>query len=526
MLKIHSDERRWLTLRTACAIIWAMELFWVQGVGFEAAPWVRYPVLFQIIRFCLDLVVTLALSLLVRRRFLLPLLIGNAFFLAGVGAYAAYFHRPLMPAGVLYRWSEGISVRSYAGAMIPFHVIGVVFTAFMLKVALLIKSDRSKLPAWTRWRMGLYAALLYILPVCGLQFTQFKLSSEGNMERVIYAYGYTLPWLFDSLGSLNLRELAERAKAYSESHLSDRLTPLEKPLGVRSHVLVVQLETIGTQIIDATYRGFPVMPFMKELKSKSMYFRIEAFHSNGSCDMDFAAATFTRPYPFVVPYRLPGIQYNSSMPAFMKQYGYRTYVFHGNTQLFFYRGPFMDRLGFDHIVFKEQLAGRRLKSSIMGVRDAELFRCVAETVRSEAKVYAFIISLDTHAPFDLLEESEMEIFSRPTRRVEKYLNSARYLDNCLRELVNRLPDGATLMLYGDHTASMIEDLLVSDVEKGVEYVPCLIYEKGKDLSRFQQTRAQGISTNGTLNLLDMMGYLRNSVSFSFSNHLDTAVSAP
>jgi len=408
--------------------------------------------------------------------------------------------------------------------MIPTQLIGMILVASAVKFWLLIRSGQGKLPAWARWRIVLFALFLYVMPVGALQFTQFKLSVTGNMGRVVYAYGYTLPWIFDYLGSRNLGSIAEQAKLYSENFHDDRLTSVIPPLNIKSNILVMQLETIGAGILDFEYLGEQVMPFMHELKSKSMCFRIVSFHSNGSCDMDYAVTTLSRPYPSVVPYRLPGIKYANSIPQFMKQHGFRTYVFHGNTQLFYDRGPVMERLGFDHIFFKEQLARRHLKSSIMGVRDAELFRCVLDAVGSEKRAYIFVITLDTHAPYNLLDESEMEIFPQPKTLVEKYLNSARYLDNCLRELVGKLPNDTALIFYGDHTASMISSMFTSDVSDGVEYVPCLIYQKGNDLSQFQQTQYQGDFTNGTLNVLDVMGYLRNSVLVSDENR--KKVSAP
>jgi len=511
LVRMLSQEKRWLTLRLVCSFIWAAELFWVQGLAFDTEPWVRYPLLVQFIRFCLDWVTTLLLSLLLQRRFVTPLLLVNAILLVVVGTYSIYFHRPLMPVGIVFRWHEGCSVRSYLGVMIPLRILAVILVTLSAKFLLLIGSGRGNIPAWARWRMALFAVILYALLVGVLQWTQFKLSATGDMGRAIYAYGYTLPWFFDSLGSLNQGDLAERATAFSERHHHDRLTPMERPLSIGASVLVLQLETIGTRVLDASCVGGAVMPFMQELRRKSLYYRIQSFHSNGSCDMDFAATTFTRPYPCAVPYRLPGMQYTNSIPGFMKQHGYRTYVFHGNTQLFYDRGVMMEQLGFDQIFFKEQLASRHLKTSIMGVRDADLLRCVAEVMGSEKFVYVFAITLDTHAPFNVISESEMDIFPRPESQVEKYLNSARYLDNCLRDLIEKVPVGTTVVLYGDHTASLNTEILRSDVVEGVEYVPCLIYQKGNDLSHFQTTRDQDCSRDGSLDVLDIMGYLRNSV---------------
>ena len=134
-----------------------------------------------------------------------------------------------------------------------------------------------------------------------------------------------------------------------------------------------------------------------------------------------------------------------------------------------------------------------------------------KAVQSENRIYSFCITLDTHAPFLQLTPREMEIFPAPQDPAERYLNSLRYLDRCLRDFVNQLPEDTTVVLYGDHTASMRTELINSDIVDGKEYVGCLIYQKGRDLSALQQTRGLPIATNGELNLLDVMNYLRHSI---------------
>ena len=71
-----------------------------------------------------------------------------------------------------------------------------------------------------------------------------------------------------------------------------------------------------------------------------------------------------------------------------------------------------------------------------------------------------------------------------------------------------------MVLYGDHTTSMHTEIFSSDVVDGKEYVGCLIYQKGGDLSALQQTRQLPIATDGTLNLLDVMNYLRHSIAMA------------
>jgi len=299
---------------------------------------------------------------------------------------------------------------------------------------------------------------------------------------------------------------------------------LEDPIEVPHHLVVLQLESIDGPALDAPFKDGFVMPFLHGLKDQSMYFRIEAFHYNGSCDMDYATITFTEPYRNVVPYRLPGLKFTNSLPSYMKRQGFKTFFYHGNYALFYDRGPVLEHLGFDGVFFKEQLIKRHLKTSVLGVRDAELFKCLLEPLAAEKRACVFAITLDTHVPFKEIEAAEMELFREPETEVERYLNSARHLDNSLRDFVRKIPEGTTLVMYGDHTPSLKSDEYSSDVVQGKEYVGCLIFTKGRNLAESQLTREMPIALDGTLNLLDVMSYLRYSI--ENGRHISPTARAP
>ncbi len=508
----HEAQRRLYLFRLLCAVIWAGELFWIQGLSFEAIPWIKYPVFVQLFRLGLNFVFCSALIFLIPRRFLTPLLALNSAMMIAISAYVTRFHWPLMPMRVLSEWREGWSLHSEAYHFVAWPIAGLILFLFVVKFFLLLKSGRHTLSRSTRWRLLLVAALVCGLPVGVLQLTNLRLSvgPGGGLGRAVFAYGYTLPWLCDLVANHNLEAHVARAKAFQNHHY-DRLTPVEAPLPVSDRIVVLQLESVGTSAIESVYQGESVMPFLHNLRTQSMFYRIVAFHRNGSCDMDYAATTGTEPYPGFVPYRLPGMEYTNSVPDFMKRHGYRTCFFHGNTGLFYERGPVMERLGFEHIFFKEQLAPQHLPSSPIGVRDADILQCVLKAVQSENRIYAFCITLDTHAPYMQLTPGEMEIFPDPREPVERYLNSLRYLDRCLRDFVNQLPEDTTVVLYGDHTASLHTEIFNSDNTDGKEYVGCLIYQKGRDLSAWQKTRRLPVATDGSLNVLDVLNYLRHSI---------------
>jgi hypothetical protein len=517
--EVWRTNKTWVICRFLCPLVWALDLFWIQGKAFETVPWMKYPLLYQGFRLFLDLSVTLLMVLLLRRRILVPLISINLMALTILGTYSAYFHGPLLPIQAYHQWKEGWSMSSHLFNFIAWDTTAVLLGSAALQFWLLWKSGYQRIvPAIRRGILALFAVIITISMVA-LQATSFKLSSHGNanIHRAVYAYGYTLPWIFDILANRDIKVHVQRAHEYLE-HRYDRLSPLEPPVQIPGHFIVLQLESVGGNAITAEVDGKSVMPFLNNLKEESMYFRIESFHRNGSCDMDYAATTGYEPYPGMVPYRLPGMVYTNALPSFMEAHGFTSSFYHGNTALFYDRGPVMKQLGFDHIYFKEQLVREHLPTSAIGVRDAALFNFMLQEIRSESRAYIFAVTLDTHTPFQQLQPTEMELFSKPQNSVERYINALHYLDDCLHDFFQQLPPGTTLVLYGDHTASINSDLFQSDVSNGKEYIPCLIHQTGTNLALLQQTRTNSVSTNGTLNLLDIMSYLRRSRFYAIESH--------
>ncbi len=519
-------NKTWVLYRFLCPLVWAMVLFWIQSKAFETVPWMKHPLLYQGFRFFLDLSVTLLAVLLLPRRLLMPLIGLNFMALTVLGTYSAYFHGPLLPVQACYQWREGLSMGSHLFSFIAWDTLAVLLGSVTVQFWLLWKSGSHKIAPPVRRRILAAFVAVITIPILALQLTSFKLSLKPNaaMGRAVYTYGYTLPWICDILANRDIKAHSQRAQEYL-THRYDRLSPLETPVHVPGHLIVLQLESVGGNAIAAEVNGKSVMPFLRSLKEESMYFRLLSFHSSGSCDMDYAATTGYEPYPGMVPYRLPGLVYTNAMPQFMEAHGFASFFYHGNTALFYGRGTVMDQLGFDHVFFKEQLVRENLPTSSIGIRDAALFSSLLKGMRSESRAYIFAITLDTHTPFQQLLPGDMQLFSNPQNDAERYINALRYLDNCLADFFHQLPSGTTLVMYGDHTASIKSDLFHSDVSDGKEYIPCLIYQTGTNLSSLQQTRNNPISTEGTLNLLDIMSYLRKSIG-SLPFHVTPASSDP
>lgn len=526
-LRFEPADQRRLWLRLACALVWALELFWLQKLSFAAVPWVRYPLVTECFRLYLDVVFAAGVVLLLDRWFLAPLFLASFLWMVVLGAYLDHFHRPLMPFTVFYELREIWSLHPHTLDLLPVGMGVALLATLGLKIFLLWRGGDLPRPGFSRVYFGCMASLLYLLPVNAMQLSHLRLNvrpSAGNMRNV-YAYGYSLPWMCDLVANRSLQVHARRAERLLGVHY-DRISPLEKPLTLPNHLVILQLESVDGPAIDARCGGDPVMPFLRSLQQESMWFRINAFHFNGSCDMDYPTVTFAEPYASLVPYRLPGMNYTNSLPAFMHRHGFKSYFYHGNGSMFYDRGAVVEKLGFDGVFFKEQLANRGFRPSIIGFRDADVLSCVLEYLTNTTRVCVFAITLDTHVPFRQLEAPEMKLFPNPIDDAERFLNAANYLDGCLKRFVEQMPAGTTLMLYGDHTPSLNGAGYKSDMVNGKDFVRCLIYQKGANLAAQQQTRDSAIATEGTLNLLDVLSYVRSSIEHGEKPRVVSSAAAP
>jgi hypothetical protein len=175
-------------------------------------------------------------------------------------------------------------------------------------------------------------------------------------------------------------------------------------------------------------------------------------------------------------------------------------------------------MGFDHIEFREeleQLPGVTLDR--IGVPDDQLFARSSLLLReARGPQFHFLVTLTTHTPYTYIPAGRRELFDEPRDPVERYFNSMRYLDTCLRDYLSSLGPPTTVMIYGDHHTEVAGGGFRPDRDGVRSYVPCFLYDTSEDLSQRQRTRDQTVSRDGSLHLLDLITYLRGQASRSRS----------
>jgi phosphoglycerol transferase MdoB-like AlkP superfamily enzyme len=464
-------------------------------------------------RFFLDLGFITTLTLLVKRRWLAVSVIGSFFVYLGLMTYFKYFLKPLSLLTILTSWREGLQMGGFAWDMFPRGAAAWLLLALAIKLAALGLSWKASLPRRCAWLVssvvftcyvGLYALANYNDPLSYIQSTR-------GVGRLGHMRGYLGPW-FAEWYYLRSEELLNEALKLRRIRY-DRLTPIEADIPIHKRLVIVQAESLDTNILDWRAGGVEVTPFLNHVRRASMFYRVRAMHTRHSADADFAALNGVRGSARANPYTIPNYPYGNTTPQLLTRCGYEVYSFHGNYGEFYNRRAAYEKMGFSGIRFRRELEGYGLPADRWGVDDRDVLQLSARVIRTAAvPTCHFIITLTTHSPYTQLPSSRCEIFPDPQTTAERYLNNMRYLDNCLRDYITALGSGTTVVIYADHPTEDFDGFVADrDVGRELEFIPCLIYDTDQDLSKVQKTRNQSISTDGSMNLVDVISYLRRQI---------------
>ena len=270
---------------TALALFWAAENFLVQAAAFDQPPTTIHPFFYQAGRFCLNFLAASALLLFFSRRWLLAIMAADFLVSILTLPYALYFHHALSLETTMWTAGEGMRVSSFGLEVIPAVLWLALLGALAVKIYWVIKIT----PQPACWRRGCAAACLAAECACilALQFTSFQLPSlrMRSFTRTVYAYGYLNAWIAEYFYGPDLKEIAQNLRELQKVS-PDRLVGVEKPWPVNNHVVVVQMESIGWEVLNAQIAGQPLAPYLNQLAASSRCFRIQTYHTLGSEDMD------------------------------------------------------------------------------------------------------------------------------------------------------------------------------------------------------------------------------------------------
>lgn len=507
------QHRRHLALLVLVAVVWAIEVFAIQELTLRPdmpLHWDRALVHWSL-RMSFDVLAALTLVCLLPRAVLYVVFGASAVLSSVLLVYHRCFGRPLSFPTILYQAGEGCAVADAWWGLLDWIVIFPLVAAFLVKVALRQRARQYEANVeWTRavavgagfsYAGGLLLMVLFGQPLSYLRNWQ-SLGYAGNL------YGYLVCWTGEAW-YLPQEELLAQALEAAE-HKTDRLTPAEAPIALGNRVAIIQAESLDYQIVDFTVAGRRVMPFLSQLRRRSMQYKVRPIHLSGSSDADFTLLTGLMPVGAVAPFRITGFPYQNTLPQLARAHGYRSLFFHGNKGTFFSRRTALKQMDFDRVYFERELLAAGLKPSKIGVADNQVLQFSARLLAEATHpTIHFVITLTTHAPYDYLPNDAELMFPNPDL-TERYYNNMRFLDTTLQHYVEALPEGTTIVIYGDHDSSVIYGDKVGHYDP-TGFVPVFIYRKGDDLASLQRASDSSLALSGQLNMLDIVTFLRHRI---------------
>ncbi len=231
------------------------------------------------------------------------------------------------------------------------------------------------------------------------------------------------------------------------------LVSLKGRPGARPRDLIfIQMESIGSPMLEAIHGGRPVMPHLQALAQRGIFFpqMISAKGRGGTSDVELAMFTGRMHAASDAPMLDEYYDYRSSIFHALGQQGYKAYAFHGNTGAFFKRSYAYLKMGAE---FYDQ-ARMNLPDAGWGAADGAVLRFAREKlVPQQEPVVAAIILMTSHTPFTNINAIESGTDAGGAGMYERYCRTLRYVD---REVVDfiaeyraRKPE-TVFAVYADH----------------------------------------------------------------------------
>lgn len=494
------STKTWL-LFLCVAIIWTIEVAAVQEYTLDPR-FVRYfswfgkhAIRWGITFFC---IVFLLSVLKIRAAALLMLL--HAILAIVLVTYFQYFHIPLSEQIIFSQTAEGAEFAGFALQLVELKLAAALALLFALKLFLLSKAHQIA----RKWP-GKISAMTSAACIAGLVAVSFvwlppisSVTRGQSWQLYAEVYGYLPAWGINGFFFGSKEDLLRKAMENSAPVTPTELLPAISERA--DNIVIIQVESLDLPMLEARADdGSPVMPFLSALREKSLFYAGRPDHTFGTSTADFAMCSGYKPGGDITPYKIADFPFKE-MPSLARRAaskGFETFVFHGNKGYFYNRQAPMQAMGFDHLYFLDDMAAVGVPMTEGYISDKDLFDFSLSQMQGKHNLH-FLITISSHAPWPTWPGYEPVPCAQGSPLYKSYVTSMRYVDNCLKDYINKLPPDTLLFLYGDHSSG----LEYEGNEAGL--VPVIVFKQGSDLSKLRQSTPPVVEPVDFYNLVYMV----------------------
>ncbi len=351
---------------------------------------------------------------------------------------------------------------------------------YLLDIVILIILFRKSSQIWSLERMNLKRPVMIILAGIVVFAINLGLAEADRPQllkrtfdrnyivKYLGAYNFTIYDAIQNLKTSTERVLADSNDITIVQNYTDNkyAAPNEELFGVAKgkNIIKIHLESFHSFLINFELHGEEVTPFINSLVNEHgdefTYFE-NFFHQTEqgkTADAELITDNSLYGLPQGSAFVTKGKNTYQALPAILKQeQGYTSAVFHGDSKSFWNRDEIYKQFGIDYFfdeayydMSDEQVIGYGLKDKPFFKESMPLFESLEEPF------YAHMMTLTHHHPYLIDEEdATIEPAETSSRSVNRYFQTARYLDEALEQFFDDLKEAglyedSLIFIYGDH----------------------------------------------------------------------------
>lgn len=228
------------------------------------------------------------------------------------------------------------------------------------------------------------------------------------------------------------------------------------------NVIYIHLESFQSFLMDYKLNGEEVTPYLNSLTKdpNTLYFD-NFFHQTAqgkTSDAEFMLENSLFGLPQGSAYITKGQNTYQAAPAILKENGYASAVFHGNSGSFWNRNEIYKSFGYDHFFDANYYDTSSAEDMAeYGLLDKPFFEQSLDLVKTLPQpFYSKFITVANHYPYKMNQDlTTIGKADTGDASVDNYFQTARYADEAIGQFMDELKqsglyDNSMLVFYGDH----------------------------------------------------------------------------
>lgn len=326
-------------------------------------------------------------------------------------------------------------------------------------------SKKYSLIANSTFALAVVVGLFYYMSLSGINNLRNVYNQSYDSVATSQYYGLLVTHIIDTIRYINQEIVkispAEKAEIHDWVATNNPVQQTSSLNGIAAgkNIILVQVESLGSFVIDQTINGKEITPNLDNLAKTTDFFPNNRFiiGAGHTSDTDFVVNSSYFPLDDASVFVRYGRDSFTSLPKLLTSSGYSAYAYHGYSRNFWSRNVALASLGYQKFYASDNYSnGVNLN---MGLNDGDFLNETVDYIVDQPKPsLSTVITLSSHIPFeitDLTKELGINASDYPDQ-VGGYLEDINYVDRMLAQFFEKLKeknlyDDSLIIVYGDHT---------------------------------------------------------------------------